>query len=118
MCRLWFATSLASNMVWRLCPLAKQSSWRYASSALSCRQSAAIIEPHIIYLQREEVRLLPEGADQGRAAAHPPERPAGMNAELSEVLRTEVGQLMLFPVRPQILHRVQLRRVGGEELQP
>src|SRR3974377_423833 len=41
-----------------------------------------------------------------------------MNAELSESLRTKSGTLVLLPVRPQILDRVEFRRVGREELQP
>jgi hypothetical protein len=39
-----------------------------------------------------------------------------MVAELAKVLGTEVGQLMLFPVAPQIFDRVQLRRISGQEL--
>jgi|SRR4026207_934507 len=36
--------------------------------------------------------------------------------EVKEILRTEVWQLMLFPVPPQIFHRVELGRIGRKEL--
>ena len=39
-----------------------------------------IIEFRIIYLQRKEVGLLPEGHDQGWSAAHAAQRAAGMEA--------------------------------------
>ena len=41
-----------------------------------------------------------------------------MRAELPEVLRTEVRQLVLLPVRRQVLDRVQFRSVAGKILQP
>jgi hypothetical protein len=41
---------------------------------------ARIIEFRIIYLQRKEVGLLPEGHDQGGPAAHAAQRAAGMEA--------------------------------------
>jgi hypothetical protein len=48
-------------------------------------------EVRIIYLQRKEFRLFPEGADQSGPTAHAAQSPARLSAELSEVLRTEVG---------------------------
>ena len=66
----------------------------------------AITEFRIIYLQRKEFRLFPEGADQSGPTAHAAQSAASVSAELSEVLRTEVGQLVLLPVRPEILDRV------------
>ena len=39
-----------------------------------------------------------------------------MNAELSEVLRAEVGQFMVLPMRPEILDRIQFRRIAMEEI--
>ena len=39
-------------------------------------------------------------------------------AQLPEISGAEVRQLVLFPVRPQILDRVQFRRIGRQELQP
>src|SRR5712691_2830569 len=41
-----------------------------------------------------------------------------MLAQLPEVLRAEVGQLVLLPVRPQILDRIQFRRIAGKKLHP
>ena len=38
--------------------------------------------------------------------------------QLPESSGAEVRQLVLFPVRPQILDRVQFRRIGRQELQP
>jgi hypothetical protein len=39
-------------------------------------------------------------------------------AQLAKVLRAEVGQLVLLPVRPQVLDWIQLRRVAGKKLHP
>ena len=39
-------------------------------------------------------------------------------AQLAEVLRAEVGQLVLLPVGPQILDRIQFRGIAGKKLQP
>jgi hypothetical protein len=41
-------------------------------------------------------------------------------AELGEVARAEVGQLVLFPVAPDVFQRIEFRRVGGQvcELDP
>src|ERR1019366_5581411 len=52
---------------------------------------ADAIEFRIIYLQRKEVGLLPEGHDQGWSAAHAAQRAAGMEAYLGEAGGTEVG---------------------------
>jgi hypothetical protein len=66
----------------------------------------AVTDVRIIYLQRKKFCLFPKGADQSGPTAHAAQSAASVNAELSEVLRTEVGQLMLLPVRPQILDRI------------
>jgi hypothetical protein len=60
--------------------------------------------------------LLPEGFDQGSAATHAPEGVACVPAQLGEGLRAEVGQLMLFAVAPDVLNRIELGSVGGQEL--
>ena len=60
------------------------------------------------------LRLLPEGADQSRARASDTVervRSTGHSPDRS-------WQLVLFPVRPQVLDRIQLRRVAGQKLQP
>ena len=41
-----------------------------------------------------------------------------MDAQLRKALRTKVRQLVLLPVRPQVLDRVQFWRISGEKLQP
>ena len=41
-----------------------------------------------------------------------------MVTQLSERSGTEIRQLMLFPVRPQILYWVQFRRIAGKKLYP
>jgi pimeloyl-ACP methyl ester carboxylesterase len=69
-------------------------------------------------LDRKHLRLPPEGDHQSRTTAHPAQRLARVMAQLPEVLRAEVGQLVLFPVRPQIFDRVQFRSIGGKKLQP
>ena len=50
-----------------------------------------IIEFRIIYLQRKQLCLLPEGHHQGGALAHPLERATRMDAQLGEAARAEVG---------------------------
>jgi quercetin dioxygenase-like cupin family protein len=55
------------------------------------------------------------GAKAGRALfmftpadAHSPQRPTGVIAELSEIARAEVGQFMMLPIAPYVLHRVEV----------
>jgi len=63
-------------------------------------------EIRVIYLQGEKFCLFPESADQSGPTPHAAQSTASVSAELSKVLRTEVGQLVLLPMRPQILHRI------------
>jgi len=42
-------------------------------------------------------------------------RLAGMITELSEVMGAEVGQLMMFPIAPDVLYRIEF---GGVARQP
>jgi hypothetical protein len=58
---------------------------------------------------------VPEGLDQRAAPPHAPERTACMVAEVAEVLRAEVGQLVVLPVPPDELDGIQL---GGICRQP
>ena len=89
--------------IWgRLC-ITKRKTLHHRSGILAGIQSTEI---RIIYLQRKEFRLFPKGADQSGPTAHAAQSVASVNAELSEGLRTEVGQLVLLPVRPEILDRV------------
>ena len=41
-----------------------------------------------------------------------------MDAQTGEAGGTEVGEFVLFPVRPQILDRIEFGRVGGKKFQP
>ena len=52
--------------------------------------------------------MSPEGRNEGRSAAHPTQRETGVVAELSEVLRAEVGQLVVLPVAPEELDGIEL----------
>ena len=56
--------------------------------------------------------MLPEGHHQGWPAAHAAQRATGVIAELGEVVWAEVGQLVMFPIAPDVLHRIEFRRVG------
>lgn len=64
----------------------------------------------------EQVGLLPEGRDERGAPPHPAQRPAGRGTQLEKVPRTEVRELVLFPVTQEILGGVELGRVAREEL--
>ena len=59
-----------------------------------------------------------KGAKSSGSAAHPPQCFPGVVTQFSKVLGAEVGKFVLFPVRPQIFHWIQLRSTGGQELQP
>jgi hypothetical protein len=52
--------------------------------------SPIAIEHCIIYLQRKELCLFPEGLHQSRAFPHPLQRLSGIVAQLSEILGAEV----------------------------
>ena len=60
--------------------------------------------------------VLPETVDESRAAAHAAQRPACMVAEFSEITRAEIGQFVMFPVAPDVLYRIELRRVARQLL--
>lgn len=59
--------------------------------------------------------MLPEGARQPRTAAHAVQRLARLITELGEAMRTEVGQVVLFPIAPDVLHQIELRGVVPTE---
>lgn len=61
--------------------------------------------------------MFPEGADEDRAPTHATQHVSGVDAGLAEVLGAEIGQLVMLPVAPNALDRVQLRGVGGESLE-
>ena len=56
--------------------------------------------------------MLPEGDQEGGSPAHAAQRATGVIAELGEVVWAEVGQLVMFPIAPDVLHRIEFRRVG------
>ena len=59
--------------------------------------------------------LAPRRPYEGGPAAHARERVAGVMAELGEIARTEVGQFVMLPVTPNVLHRIEF---GGATRQP
>jgi hypothetical protein len=59
--------------------------------------------------------LFPEGSDEGFAALGSLELGAGKSAEFGEIFRTEVWHVVLLPMGPQVLDRIELWRVGREE---
>src|SRR5271169_832948 len=69
-------------------------------------------------LQGKQLRLMSEGNHQSRSAAHATECLTGVTAQLPKRRGAEVRQLMLFPMRPQILHRIEFGSIGGKKLQP
>jgi hypothetical protein len=68
----------------------------------------------MVTLERK-VGLFPEGSDERFAALRALELGASERAEFDEVLRTEVGHLVLLPMRPQVLGGIKLGRVGRQE---
>jgi hypothetical protein len=61
--------------------------------------------------------LLPEGSDESSATLSALELGAGEGAELVEILGTEVRQVVLLPVGPEVLDGIELGRIGRQELQ-
>ncbi len=62
---------------------------------------------------------MPEGADEaGAFTADAAQGMGGPTGELPEVTGTQVGQLVLFPVAPEILDRVEFGGIGGETFNP
>jgi hypothetical protein len=62
---------------------------------------------------------VPEGADEARA--FPADTPQGMGGpagELPEIAGAQVGQLVLLPVTPKVLHWVEFRGVSWETFYP
>ena len=61
--------------------------------------------------------MFPEGGDEKFAALRSLELSASESAELGEVLWTEVGHLMLLPVRPQVFDGIEFGCIGRQKLQ-
>ena len=64
-----------------------------------------------------EIGLFPEGGDEKFAALRSLELGASEGAELGEVPWTEVGHLMLLPMRPQVFDGIEFGCVGRQKLQ-
>jgi hypothetical protein len=60
--------------------------------------------------------LLPESHHQGGPPTHAAQRATRLITELAEVVRAEVRQFMMFPITPDVLDRIEFRRVGGQVL--
>lgn len=65
----------------------------------------------------EQICLFPKRPHPSRSALHAAQRSARKGAELREVLGAEVGQLMVLPMSPHRLDRVELRRIRRQVLQ-
>jgi hypothetical protein len=65
----------------------------------------------------KEPSLFPKRADQCRATTHPLERSTSFTTELPQISRAEVWQLTCFPVSPEILDRIELGCIRGQELE-
>ena len=61
--------------------------------------------------------MLPESHHQHGPAAHPSQRVASVIAELTEVMRAEVRQLVVFPITPDVLHRIEFWGIGRQVVQ-
>jgi hypothetical protein len=61
--------------------------------------------------------LLPEGHHQRGPAAHPSQRVSSVIAELTDVMRAEVRQLVMFPITPDVFHRIEFRGIGRQVVQ-
>ena len=61
--------------------------------------------------------MLPESHDEHGPAAHPAQRVSSVIAELTEVTRAEVRQLVMFPIAPDVFHRIEFRGIGRQVVQ-
>jgi hypothetical protein len=63
--------------------------------------------------------LVPEGADEaGAFTAYPAQRVGGPAGKLPEIAGAQVGQLVLFPITPEVLHGVKFRGISREAFYP
>ena len=61
--------------------------------------------------------MLPEGHHQHGPAAHASQRVSSVIAELTEVTRAEVGQLVMFPITPDVFHWIEFWGIGRQVVQ-
>ena len=65
----------------------------------------------------KQFSLSPKGFHQSRPSTHATQCLACRPTQLRKILRAKIGQLMLFAVAPDVLHRVKFRRISGQKLQ-
>src|SRR2546422_2775011 len=63
---------------------------------------------------KRQLGLFPATGDNAPAPAQPPQGAPGHEAQLAEVVRTEVPHLVFFQLSPQVLDRVQFGSVSGQ----
>ena len=62
---------------------------------------------------------MPEGADEpGAFTADTPQSMSSPAGELPQIAGAKVGQLVLFPVTPEVLHGVKFWSIGGKTFNP
>lgn len=65
----------------------------------------------------KELGLLPERCDKGSPSLHRSKSRTGMAFQVCQVLGTEVRHGMRLEIAPDVLHRIELRRIRGQELE-
>jgi hypothetical protein len=73
------------------------------------------VSPNIAELFKQR-SLLPEGGDESGSTTKPAQRTASAFAELPQIPRADVGQLVMLPVTPEVFDRIQFRSVGWQVL--
>ena len=61
--------------------------------------------------------MLPESHHQHGPAAHPAQPVSSVIAELAEVMGAEVRQLVMFPIAPDVFHRIEFWGIGRQVVQ-
>ena len=68
------------------------------------------------FLQRQ-LGLGPEGSDESRSSLHGLEPAAGVVAELAQVGGTEIAELAMLQMAPDVLDRIELWCIGGQDFE-
>ena len=64
------------------------------------------------------VPLVPRRRSHCRASLHALQSTPGDLIQMREILRAEIGQLMVLAIAPAIFHRIEFRRIGAHERKP
>ena len=64
-----------------------------------------------------QLGLLSQGGDELRSALHVFESVAGEGADVADGVQTQIGELALRHVAPDVFDRIECRRVRGESFQ-